>query len=142
MYQLGFGIIDNFMNFGGFPIKGLINQEWGNERFPLTSIMRIILSAMWYPLLIAIPASIPLCVAKCFKSKSFYQKFKFFWLFSAFIFTSLTTALTGIMIPSADSAIINLELVLFVIFYLVTVCLALIPAYIQYKYYNRPRQGM
>ncbi|MEQ1546812.1 hypothetical protein, partial [Methyloglobulus sp.] len=61
------------------------------------------------------PASIPLCVAKCFKSKSFYQKFKFFWLFSAFIFTSLTTALTGIMIPSADSAIINFELVLFVI---------------------------
>ncbi|MEQ1545320.1 hypothetical protein [Methyloglobulus sp.] len=146
MYQLGFGIIDNFMNFGGFPIKGLTNQEWGTEYYPLSSLTRDILSVLWYAFLVALPASLPLCIAKHFKSITFYKKYKVIWLVCGMIFTVLTSILIG-LVPVRDSEMFNygfygysIEVFLLIdyaIFYLVTVCLAVIPAYIQYKYYNR-----
>lgn len=140
MYQLEFGIIDNFMNFGGFPITGLTTMEWGTERYPLSTTTRSILSALWYVFLLAIAASIPLCLGKFFKSKEVYQKYKNFWWFGAFIFTSLTAVLIGIVPKFSEHYVmyvLNDELLLFLIFYFITLCVVSLPAYIQYKYYNR-----
>jgi hypothetical protein len=131
-----------FYNFPSFPIKGILSgglepivpvdcsecPEW----FPLSSTMRVVLSVIWYGLLLAVSASIPLCLAKCFKSNSVYQGYKTFWLYGAFVFASLTAALTGIT-PLRDT-----NLIPFVIWYMTIAYLAILPAYLQCKYYNKP----
>ncbi|MEQ1545316.1 hypothetical protein [Methyloglobulus sp.] len=133
-----------FDNFLSFPIKGVrygLNSNIASydcleclERIPLSSTLRIILSGICYGLLLAIPASIPLCLAKRFKSHSFYQAYKTFWLWGAFIFLLLTAVLTGEMyVGTSIEGIISL-----VTWYITIACLAILPAYLQHKYYNKP----
>jgi hypothetical protein len=123
--------------FASFPIEGLTNWEWGTEYFPLSRELRIILSAVWYGFLLAILASIPFCITKLFKNKTFYQTYKAFWLCGGLVFSSLTAALTGIT-PTEGSGISVVGIMSFVIWYMTIAYLAILPAYLQYKYYNKP----
>ncbi|MEQ1543957.1 hypothetical protein [Methyloglobulus sp.] len=102
----GFAYPFYFIDFPSFPVKDLrydLDQPIAPfdclkcpERFPLSSTIRIVLSVIWYGLLLAVLSSIPLSLAKCFKSNSFYQTYKTFWLWGALVFSLLTAALTGI----------------------------------------------
>jgi hypothetical protein len=126
-----------------FPIKGVrygLNSNIVSydclecpERIPLSPLLRMVLSVIWYGLLLAIPISIPLCFAKHFKSNSFYQAYKTFWLWGAFIFLLLTAVLTGsIIFGTFIEAIISL-----VTWYITIAYLAILPAYFQNKHYNK-----
>lgn len=126
-----------------FPIKGLrydLNTPIASydclecpERIPLSPLLRMVLSVIWYGLLLAVLAFIPLCLAKRFKSNSFYQAYKTFWLWGAFIFLLLTAVLTGGMIVETFiEAIISC-----VTWYITIACLAILPAYFQNKYYSK-----
>ncbi|NOT85924.1 MAG: hypothetical protein HOP02_14340 [Methylococcaceae bacterium] len=90
------------------------------------------LSVIWYGLLLAVLSSIPLSLAKCFKSNSFYQTYKTFWLWGALVFSLLTAALTGIG-PLGELV----EIISFVVWYMSIAYLAILPAYFQHKHYNK-----
>lgn len=119
-----------FMNFPGFPITGLSNYEYG-EYLPLSATTRNVLSVLWYLFLLAITATLPMCIAKCFKSKSFYQAYKMFWYIGAFAFTALTSALTGIT-PRGKT-----EQAIVAVIYFLTLFLTIFPAWVQYKCNNK-----
>ncbi len=132
--------------FGDFPIKGLrydLNTPIASddclecpERFPLSTTMRIVLSVIWYALLLAVLAVIPLCLAKRFKSNSFYQAYKTFWLCGSFIFLLLTGILTG----GIHTGTYGIGIVIFLVTLYTTIAyLAILPAYFQNKHYNKQR---
>ena len=119
-----------FMNFPGFPIAGLSSYEYG-EYLPLSATTRNVLSVLWYLFLLAIMATLPMCATKCFKSKSFFQSYKLFWCIGAFVFTALTSALTGIT-PRGKT-----EQAIVVVIYFFTLFLTIFPAWLQYKCNNK-----
>jgi hypothetical protein len=132
-----------FDDFLSFPIKGVrygLNSNIASydclecpERIPLSPLLRMVLSVIWYGLLLAIPISIPLCFAKRFKSNSFYQAYKTFWLWGAFIFLLLAAVLSGgIYVATWIEGIVSL-----LTWYVTIACLAILPAYLQHKYYNK-----
>ncbi len=126
----------NFMNFGGFPIKGLASNGFEPmfsvhcsdsdciERFPLSPSLRIIFSAVWYLILFAIFCTVPLYFLKCFENIAFYLAYKKFWFVGSLLFPALFTMLTGIAIPANwylyDDLGINYE----VIFYIILIIIA------------------
>ncbi|MEQ1543956.1 hypothetical protein [Methyloglobulus sp.] len=132
-----YGLVTYFIrnDFPSFPIEGWIDQEWGVEHFPLAKDTRIFLSMIWYGLLLAVLASIPLCIAKRFKSTSFYQAYKIFWWCGALVFSPITGILTGLIHTGTG----GIQVVIFLVTLYITIAyLAILPAHLQHKYYNKP----
>ncbi|MEQ1545318.1 hypothetical protein [Methyloglobulus sp.] len=125
----------SWLDFPSFPINGLrydLEQPIASfdcqcpERFPLSPTTRIVLSVIWYALLLSVLALIPLCLARRFKSHSFYQAYKTFWLCGALVLSPITVVLTGVV-----TSLVGFEGVFgLVIWYITIAYLAILPAYL------------
>lgn len=137
----------NLIDFPSFPIKGLrtgLEQPIASfdctdcsERFPLSPPLRIVLSVIFYGLLLAIPASVPLFIVRRFKSTSFYLMYKKFWLLSGIIFSVVFTILIGETPNNLDPIFYPYEvmrhLISLAFLSAIVWCLTILPASIQHQ---------
>lgn len=118
-----------------FPINSY-NIEWPSN-YSFSETERIILSSVWYALLIGMLATLPLYLKKCFENTRFYENYKLFWYGGAVVFQALLTMLSGIT-TSLFVFHESMALMYYEVFSVIILAITLLPAYYQHKYKSSP----
>lgn len=121
------------ISFPEFPIKAFDNPDIYNK-FPLPNAARIIFSMVFYTLLVAMLATLPLYFKRRFENPYFYKEYKKFWWFGATVFLMLYQMLYGL---TPYGRPVNENLLFYSLGYITIFGLTIWPAALQHSNKNK-----